>query len=99
VVANHHVEILRLFADRIARGDTVTARVLFDLSYLPAPEEDDTTVSALVHEMRRIGLERFVFGSDFNVLTPAAQIAAFDRLRLTPAELATIRSTCAPWAC
>ncbi len=74
-------------------------RALFDLSYVPAPEQGTDTVAALRREMRRIGLERFLFGSDYNVLTPAGQIAALARLDLADEEESILRTNCAPWVC
>jgi predicted TIM-barrel fold metal-dependent hydrolase len=94
-----HVGVLEAFADHAAADDPRLRRVLFDLAYVPAPEEDAATVSALVHAMRRIGLERFLFGSDFNVLTPVDEIAALERLGLTAEEQAVVRRNCAPWVC
>lgn len=94
-----HAGVLGVFADHIALDDPRTRHVLFDLAYVPAPEEDAETAAALVRAMRRIGLERFLFGSDFDVLTPAAEIAALQRLGLTPGELAALRHNCAPWVC
>ncbi|HEX2138450.1 MAG TPA: amidohydrolase family protein [Woeseiaceae bacterium] len=67
---DNHVQVLRVFADHIAEDDPRTERVLFDLSYVPAPEEGPEVASAMVVEMRRIGIKRFLFGSDYNVLTP-----------------------------
>ena len=96
---DNHVRVLRAFADRIERNDPATRKVLFDLSYVPAPEEDQATVDALVREMRRIGLDRFLFGSDYNVLTPVEQIEAIRRLGLTAEEERALRENCAPWAC
>lgn len=96
---DHHVAILDVFADHIAGDDPRTRRVLFDLSYVPAPEENAETIAALARAMRRIGIERFLFGSDFNVLMPVAEIAALERLGLTAAERANLRKNCAPWAC
>jgi hypothetical protein len=49
--------------------------VLFDLSYVPAPEEGEQAIAALVLQMRCIGVDRFLFGSDYNVLTPAEAFA------------------------
>lgn len=40
-----------------------------------------------------------MFGSDFNVLMPAAQIEAFEKLGLTGEELKILRENCAPWVC
>lgn len=98
-VEDRHVRVLETFADHLAADDSRTRRVLFDLSYAPAPEESAETVAALTRAMRRIGLERFLFGSDFNVLTPEQQIGFLDRLRLTPEEYALLRANCAPWVC
>jgi uncharacterized protein len=95
----NHAEVLRVFADHIAARDPLTERLLFDLSYVPAPEEDSVTVTALVRQMRRIGVDRFLFGSDFNVLMPATATTYLDRLGFTPEELQQIRNNCAPWAC
>ena len=99
LVGNNHVAALRVFADHIERNDPATRRVLFDLSYVPDPDESANTVKHLVQQMRRIGVARFVFGSDFNVLTPAIEKERLRRLELTPVEWDTIRNTCAPWAC
>jgi predicted TIM-barrel fold metal-dependent hydrolase len=99
LVRDNHVAVLRAFADHMARGDSATSRVLFDLSYVPAPEESEATVAQLVAQMRRIGLDRFLFASDFNVLTPAEQARWLARLKLTPEEEQQIRANCAPWVC
>ena len=96
---DHHADILNLFAEYIAADDPRTRRVLFDLSYVPAPEEGPDTVAALSEAMRRIGVERFLFGSDYNVLSPAAQVAALTRLQLTEDEMRILRVNCAPWVC
>lgn len=97
--AGNHVRVLRMFADHIVQDDPRTRRVLFDISYVPAPEEGPDTVSALVQEMRRIGIERFLFGSDYNVLTPAEEAAAIMRLGLTSEEEHLLQENCAPWVC
>jgi len=44
-------------------------------------------------------MNRFLFGSDFNVLTPLEQIKDIEKLGLTKQELQTLRQNCAPWAC
>jgi predicted TIM-barrel fold metal-dependent hydrolase len=96
---DNHAAVLRVFADHIAARDSLTTHVLFDLSYVPAPEEDSTAVAALVQEVRRIGIDRFLFGSDFNVLLPTTAAAYLDRLGLTADEMQQVRNNCAPWTC
>jgi predicted TIM-barrel fold metal-dependent hydrolase len=96
---DRHVAVLDAFAEHFAAGDPRVRHVLFDLSYVPAPEESAATVSTLVRAMREIGLERFVFGSDFNVLTPLTQIEYLERLGLAQEEYAALKANCAPWAC
>lgn len=95
---DRHVRVLQVFGDFVAADDPRTRRTLFGLAYVPAPEQDAEAVSELLHAMRRIGIGRFLFGSDFNVLTPAQQIEALDRFGLTPKERDTLRASCGPWA-
>jgi predicted TIM-barrel fold metal-dependent hydrolase len=95
----NNLAVLRIFADHIVRHDPVTQRVLFDLSYVPAPHETSETTAALIKQIRRIGIKRFLFGSDFNVLTPLQEIKDIDRFGLTRDELQTLQQNCAPWAC
>jgi predicted TIM-barrel fold metal-dependent hydrolase len=96
---DNHVRVLRTFADHIARNDPLTRHVMFDLAYVPAPEEDSAAVASLMREVRRIGIGRFLFGSDFNVLTPSQEIAYLARLGLTTDEESSLRRNCAPWVC
>lgn len=96
---DNNVAVLRRFAKHIVRRDPATRRVLFDLSYVPAPDETHLAAAALREQIRRIGMKRFLFGSDFNVLTPLQGIKAIDKLGLTREELQTLRRNCAPWAC
>jgi len=95
----NNVAVLRAFADHIVRDDPVTRHVLLDLSYVPAPDETRQATTALLVEIRRIDMKRFLFGSDFNVLTPLQEIKDIDKLGLTRKELQTLRQNCAPWAC
>lgn len=96
---DNHVQVLRVFADHIARQDPATEHILFDLSFVPAPGEDSAAVAALRIEIRRIGVKRFLFGSDFNVEFPLPAIDRLKLLDLNAAEFSTIQSNCAPWAC
>jgi predicted TIM-barrel fold metal-dependent hydrolase len=93
------VRVLGLFADRFAARDPVTERVSFDLSFVPLDGTDTHGAAALADALRRIGIDRFRFGSDFNVESPAVAQVRLRRLGLTPAELARIAGACAPWAC
>jgi predicted TIM-barrel fold metal-dependent hydrolase len=96
---DNNIAVLRTFADHIVRDDPATRRVLFDLSYVPAPDETPQATAALLEQIRRIGIKRFVFGSDFNVLTPLQEIRDIEKLGLSSEELQTLRRNCAPWAC
>ena len=93
------LHVLGLFAERIEARDPATQRVSFDLSFVPLDGTDADAATALGAALRRIGIERLYFGSDFNVETPAAAQVRLRRLGLTPAELARIAGACAPWAC
>lgn len=95
----NNIAVLRTFANHIIRDDSVTRRVLFDLSYVPAPDETAQATAALLEQIRRIGIKRFVFGSDFNVLSPLQEIQSLEKLGLTRKELQILRQNCAPWAC
>ena len=95
----NNLDVLRTFANHIVRDDPVTRRVLLDLSYVPAPDETRQATAALILQIRRIGMKRFLFGSDFNVLTPLQESKDIDKLGLTREELQTLRENCAPWAC
>lgn len=95
----NNLAVLRTFADHIVRDDPATRRVLFDLSYVPAPDETRRATVLLLRQMRRIGLNRFLFGSDYNVLTPLEEIKDIGKLGLTTQEMQTVRQNCAPWAC
>jgi predicted TIM-barrel fold metal-dependent hydrolase len=96
---DHQVEVMRAFADHMARDDPATRRVLFDVSYVPAPDESAASRARLLRQMRKIGLARFVFGSDFNVLTPRQEIENLRLLGLSAEEWQALERRCAPWAC
>ena len=96
---DNNLAVLRTFADHIAGNDAVTRQVLFDLSYVPAPDERPEAIAAFLKQMRRIGMKRFLFGSDFNVLEPGQEINDIDKLGLTEEERRTLQQNCAPWAC
>ena len=95
----NNLGVLRAFANHIEQADAVTRHVLFDLSYVPAPDESAQFASEFTRQIRRIGISRFLFGSDFNVLTPKQEIKDLRKLGLTDEEWKTLQSNCAPWAC
>jgi predicted TIM-barrel fold metal-dependent hydrolase len=95
----NNTAVLRAFADHIVQDDPVTQHVLFDLSYLPLPNETAQAIAALRDQMRRIGVKRFLFGSDFNERTPLKEIKDIDKIGLTTKELQTLGQNCAPWVC
>jgi predicted TIM-barrel fold metal-dependent hydrolase len=95
----NNLAVLRVFADHIVQSDPATQRVLFDISYVPDPDETPEAATALLEQMRRIGMKRFLFGSDFNVLTPLQEIEDIGKLALTKEELRALQQNCAPWVC
>jgi predicted TIM-barrel fold metal-dependent hydrolase len=99
VVKGRHQQILRIFADHIAKHDPATQNVWFDLSFVPAPDETQQDAMELRREIRRIGISRFVFGSDYNEDTPKHQIENLHKLGLTSEEVEVLRTNCTPWAC
>lgn len=94
-----HAGSLKVFADHIQRDDPLTRQLLFDLAYVPAPEEDSLKVAGIAAQLRRIGMNRLLFASDFDVITPVKEMEWLKRLGFTPPELDTVRGNCAPWAC
>ena len=63
---------LKTFALHIAQDDPLTRHVLFDLSGVLTTATTQGEAAALAALMRRIGLGRFVMGSDFDFSTPEA---------------------------
>jgi predicted TIM-barrel fold metal-dependent hydrolase len=59
----------------------------------------EKSVEELARQIRRIGINRFLFGSDFNVLTPAGEVNNLRKLGLSDQEWQMLHQNCAPWAC
>ena len=94
------LEDLAAFATHIARDDPATRHVLFDLSGVVTSATAQQEAAALVDLMRRIGLKRFVLGSDYDFFTPRVTGEMMRaKLPLTDAEWQTLAHNCAPWAC
>jgi predicted TIM-barrel fold metal-dependent hydrolase len=98
-IKDNNLAVLRAFGDHIVRDDPVTRNVLFDLSYVSLPDATPQSAAAITQQMRRIGMNRFFFGSDFNEMTPQQTVKNLARLHLTDAEWKALQGNCAPWAC
>jgi predicted TIM-barrel fold metal-dependent hydrolase len=92
-------EDLETFAVHIERDDPITRHVLFDLSGVITTETTAEQAAALAVLMRRIGLARFLMGSDYDFSTPrSTDDLARSRLPVSDQEWRTVASNCAPWA-
>ena len=91
---------LRAFADHMARNDPATRHVMFDMSEAITPKTTAADAAAYVAVVRKIGVSRFLTGSDYNANTPK-WVDDMDRhlLPLTQGEWQTIARNCAPWVC
>ena len=91
---------LEAFAAHIARDDPATRHVLFDLAAVVTPETTSEEATALAALMRKIGLSRFVMGSDYDSFMPkATDELTRQKLPLSNDEWHTVARNCAPWAC
>jgi predicted TIM-barrel fold metal-dependent hydrolase len=100
------IDSLSAFADAIARKAPGTGKLVFDISGVVLPDEtakalgsNDAQLKAFVDLMRKIGLDRFVVGSDWPALGPIAPYYALMRqkLSLTDAEWKQLSSNEAPY--
>lgn len=91
-------QALEVFADAIAAGDTRTANVYFDLTTI-APIGSDSLRVAIVERLRRIGIQRLLFGID--LADSAAQMRErwlqFTQFPFTADELQMIAGNVAPY--
>jgi predicted TIM-barrel fold metal-dependent hydrolase len=93
-------EVLKTWATHFANRDPAVRHVVFDLAYVVRPSMTPEEASGLAAQMRAIGLDKFVLGSDFDSETPrATDELARTQLPLTNAEWRRVASNCAPWAC
>ena len=100
------INSLTAFGEAIARKAPGTKQLVFDISGLVLPDEtakalgsSDTQLKLFVDEMRRIGLNRFVVGSDWPAIGPVGPYYALMRAKLpvTEAEWARLRRNEAPY--
>jgi predicted TIM-barrel fold metal-dependent hydrolase len=100
------IDSLTAFGDAVARKAPGTKNLVFDISGVVLPDEtakalgsDDEQLKLFVDEMRRIGLNRFVVGSDWPAIGPIGTYYALMRKKLpvTDAEWAQLRKNEAPY--
>lgn len=100
------IDSLTAFGEAIARKAPGTRNLVFDLSGVVLPDEtakalgsNDAGVAKFVRVMRRIGLNRFVMGSDWPaILAPAPYYVLMRRkLPVTAAEWAQLCRNRAPY--
>jgi predicted TIM-barrel fold metal-dependent hydrolase len=93
-------DALEAFATHLVRNDPATRHVLFDLSGVVTSETTAEQARALAALMRKIGLTRFVMGSDYDFGTPrATDDLARAKLPLSALEWQRMVHNCAPWLC
>jgi predicted TIM-barrel fold metal-dependent hydrolase len=91
---------LGVFAEAIVRRDARMKQVWFDATVVVRPSTPPDTLRLIAARIRQLGIERVLFGSDAAASPatyPSAGWAAFRRLPLSEAELATIASTVTPY--
>ena len=103
------LDALALYADAVASGDRVARNLLFDMTDIvrntpkaaPDSAPDSPAVARIVELMRRIGMNRILYGSVpavFGRLAPREAWAEFKRVMpLTDAEVARIAANVAPY--
>jgi predicted TIM-barrel fold metal-dependent hydrolase len=100
------IDSLTAFGDAIARKAPGTKNLVFDISGVVLPDgtakalgSSDAQLKLFVAEMRRIGLNRFVVGSDWPAIGPVGPYYALMRRKLpvTDAEWAQLRTNEAPY--
>jgi uncharacterized protein len=94
------VAALDVLAAAIDSRDSRVAKLYFDVSAVAGVGDWLSHTSFIAARLRQLGLERLLFGSDGAAAadgTPAARLAAFRKLPLTPAEFRVIESNVAPY--
>jgi uncharacterized protein len=94
-------QALEVFIEAIARGDARATRLYFDApSVAPTVTLSADAAAAIASRIRRLGVQRVLFGSDASTggaLTPRAVWDAFRRLPLSEAEFQTIAGNVPPY--
>ena len=94
-------QALEVFIEAIGKGDPRATRLYFDApSVSPAVTLTSDRAMSIASQIRRLGVQRVLFGSDAStggVLTPRAAWDAFRKLPLTDAEFRTIAANVPPY--
>ena len=91
--------VIEVLADAVAKKDPRTRRLWFDVASNAFPSNPAETSDLMVKLIRRIGVERILYGSDAAVgsnLRPREAWEVFCRLGLSKKELKTIARNVAP---
>ena len=94
-------QAIEVFIEAIARGDARATRLYFDApSVSPTATLTAEAAAALASRIRRLGVQRVLFGSDAptgGALTPRTAWESFRKLPLAEAEFQTIAANVAPY--
>jgi predicted TIM-barrel fold metal-dependent hydrolase len=92
--------VAEVLAEAIAKKDPRTRKLWFDVASNAHPRNPAATSEILVRMIRKIGIERILYGSDAAVgstLPPRESWEAFRQLKLTEKEIKTIAGNVAPY--
>src|SRR6185503_19800640 len=93
-------QAIEVFIEAIARGDARATRLYFDApSVVPTATLTAEAAAAVASRIRRLGVQRVLFGSDAptgGALTPRTAWESLRRLPLTEAEFETLAANVAP---
>ena len=93
-------QAIEVFIEAIGRGDARATRLYFDApSVVPTATLTAEAAAAVASRIRRLGVQRVLFGSDASTggLTPRTTWDAFRKLPLTEAEFQTIAANVPPY--
>lgn len=93
-------EVVRVFAEAAARKDPNTRNLYFDVASIATPDISPAHAREMVERIRKVGVDKILYGSDAATPTnmkPRAAWAAFRALPLTEAELRQIAGNVAPY--
>lgn len=92
--------VIEVLADAVAKKDSRTKKLWFDVSSNAFPTNSAEISELLVKLIRQIGVKRILFGSDAaagNNLHPRESWEEFRKLKLTEKEIKTIAGNVAPY--